>query len=376
MNAIIDYLFGAASFVPHGYCLLWRPDLVAIHAISDALIALSYFVIPFGIWHFARHRTDLEFKPVFFLFAAFILFCGITHLVALTTLWLPIYGAQGLMKAATAAVSLASAYALWPTIPKALAIPGLSSLRKANEDMAEAVSDREALVAARTAELTAANRELEAFAYSVAHDLRTPLRSINGFSDALAEEQGNRLDASGKQMVERIRRASLRMGNLIDDLLNMSRLTRTPIQVSAVNISELAEAIIDDFRRDDPGRAVKVDITQDIVVNCDANLMRIALTHLLSNAWKFTAKRADAHIELDCAQRQGKHIFGIRDNGVGFDMAYAGKLFFPFQRLHSEAEFPGNGIGLAIAARIIRRHGGDISAEASLGKGTTINFSI
>jgi signal transduction histidine kinase len=212
MNAIIEYLFGAASFVPHGYCLLWRPDLVAIHAISDALIAFSYFVIPFGIWYFARRRADLQFKPVFFLFAAFILFCGITHLVALTTLWLPIYGAQGLMKAATAAVSLASAYALWPTIPKALAIPGLSSLRKANEEMAEAVSDREALVAARTAELTAANRELEAFAYSVAHDLRTPLRTINGFSDALAEEQGDRLDASGKQTVERIRQASLRMG--------------------------------------------------------------------------------------------------------------------------------------------------------------------
>jgi light-regulated signal transduction histidine kinase (bacteriophytochrome) len=156
----------------------------------------------------------------------------------------------------------------------------------------------------------------------------------------------------------------------------MSRLTRAPVHVSDVNISELAETIIDDFRRDEPGRAVKADIAQNIVVKCDANLMRIALTHLLSNAWKFTAKRADAHIELDCEQRQGKNLFDIRDNGVGFDMAYAGKLFVPFHRLHTEAEFPGNGIGLAIAARIIHRHGGDISAEASLGKGTTITFSI
>jgi signal transduction histidine kinase len=376
MNAILEYLFGAASFIPHGYCLLWRPDLVAIHAISDSLIALSYFAIPCGIWYFARRRTDLQFKPVFFLFAAFILFCGITHLVALTTLWFPIYGAQGLMKAATAGVSLASAYALWPTIPKALAIPGLSSLRKANEEMAEAVSEREALVVSRTAELTAAYRELEAFAYSVAHDLRTPLRSINGFSDTLAEEQGDRLDAAGKQTLGRIQQATLRMGRLIDDLLNMSRLTRAPIQMSEVNISEVAETIIGDLRRDDPDRTVKADIAQNIVVKCDANLMRIALTHLLSNAWKFTAKRADAHIELDCARRQGKNLFGIRDNGVGFDMAYAGKLFVPFHRLHSEAEFPGNGIGLAIAARIIRRHGGDISAEASLGKGTTVTFSI
>jgi len=376
MSAIIEYLFGAASFVPHGYCLLWRPDLVAIHAVSDFLIALSYFLIPFGIWYFARRRDDLVFKPVFFLFAAFILFCGITHLIALTTLWFPIYGAQGLVKAATAAISLASAYALWPTIPKALAIPGLSNLRKANEEMAEVVSEREALVAARTAELTAAYREMEAFAYSVAHDLRTPLRSINGFSDALAEEHGERLAAPGKQMVERIQQASLRMGKLIDDLLNMSRLTRTPIQVSEVNISELAETIIDDFRRDDPARTVKADIAPDIVVKCDPNLMRIALTHLLSNAWKFTAKRADAHIEFDCARSQGKNLFDIRDNGVGFDMAYASKLFVPFHRLHSETEFPGNGIGLAIAARIIHRHGGDISAEASLGKGTIVSFSL
>ena len=376
MSAIIAYLFGAASFVPHGYCLLWRPDLVAMHAISDLLIALSYFLIPVGIWYFARRRTDLQFKPVFFLFAAFILFCGITHLIALTTLWYPIYGAQGLMKAATAAVSLASAYALWPAIPKALAIPGLSSLRKANEEMAEVVSDREALVAARTAELTAAYSELEAFAYSVAHDLRTPLRSINGFSEALAEDHGDRLDAPGRQTVERIRQASLRMGNVIDDLLNMSRLTRAPIQLSDVNVSELAETIIDDFRRDDPGRTVQADIAQNIVVKYDANLMRIALTQLLSNAWKFTAKHPDAHIQLDCAWRQGKTILGIRDNGVGFDMAYAGKLFSPFHRLHSEAEFPGNGMGLAIAARIVRRHGGDISAESSLGKGTTVSVSL
>lgn len=369
----MEYLFGAASFVPHGYCLLWRPDLVAIHAISDLLIALSYFAIPLGLWYFARSRTDLEFKPIFFLFAAFVLFCGITHLIALLTLWFPIYGAQGLMKAATAVISLASVYAMWPAIPKALAMPGLSTLRQANEQLSEVAAAQEALVTARTAELTAAYRELEAFANSVAHDLRTPLRSINGFSDALAEEQGDRLDASGQQMVTRIHQASLRMGRLIDDLLNMSRLTRAPIEVSDVNISELAETIIGDLERAEPERTVKADIAQDIIVKCDKHLMRIALTHLLANAWKFTANRPDAHIKLAC---HGRNIFDIRDNGVGFDMAYANKLFQPFHRLHTEAEFAGNGIGLAIAARIIRRHGGDISAEASLGKGTTVTFSI
>jgi signal transduction histidine kinase len=222
----------------------------------------------------------------------------------------------------------------------------------------------------------AAYRELEAFAQSVAHDLRTPLRSINGFSTALAEEHGHKLDAAGKLTLERIHQASLRMGRLIDELLNMTRLTRAPIEVRDVDISEIAETIVEDLRRDEPGRAVQTDIAKGIVVKCDPNLMRIALTHILSNSWKFTAKRPDAHIEVDVTRHHGKTRLDIRDNGVGFDMAYADKLFSPFHRMHSDAEFPGNGIGLAIAARIIHRHGGDISAVASLGKGTTITVAL
>lgn len=376
MSSVLEYLFGAASFIPHGYCLLWRPDLVAIHAFSDFTIALSYFAIPCGIWYFAKRRTDLEFKPVFYLFGAFVLFCGLTHIMGLMTLWFPIYGAQGLMKAATAIVSVASAYAIWPAIPRALAIPGLSSLRQANEQMAETVAEREALVELRTAELTAAYRELETFAQSVAHDLRTPLRSINGFSAALAEEHGHHLDAAGKITLERIQQASLRMGRLIDELLNMTRLTRAPIEVSDVDISELADTIVEDLRRHEPERVVQTDIAKGIVVKCDPKLMRIALTHILSNSWKFTAKRPDAHIELGASRRNGKTQLDIRDNGVGFDMAYADKLFSPFHRMHSGTEFPGTGIGLAVAARIIRRHGGDISAVASLGKGTTITVAL
>lgn len=276
----------------------------------------------------------------------------------------------------TAIISLASAYALWPAIPRALAIPGLSSLREANAHMAEAAAEQEALVASRTAELTLAYKELEAFAQSVAHDLRTPLRSINGFSAALAEEHGHILDDSGKLALERVQQASLRMGRLIDELLNMTRLTRAPIEVRDVDISALAEAIVEDLRGDEPARMVQADIAKGIVVKCDPHLMRIALTHILANSWKFTARRPDAHIEFGASRRNGKTRLDISDNGVGFDMAYASELFSPFHRMHSESEFPGDGIGLAVAARIIRRHGGDISAVASVGKGTTITVAL
>jgi signal transduction histidine kinase len=376
MSSVIEYLFGAASFVPHGYCLLWRPDLVAIHAVSDFLIAFSYFTIPVGLWYFARNRTDLRFRGVFYLFAAFILFCGLTHIIGLVTLWAPVYGLQGLVKAATALISLVSAYTLWPIIPQALAIPGLSRLREANRNMRRAVETQQALITARTADLAAANRELESFTYAAAHDLRTPLRSINGFSSALAEEYGDQLGQAGREMVERIQQASVKMSGLMDDLVTMSRLGRKPLQLTNANLSEKARSIAAELRREAPERSAEFVIADELIVQCDSELMRFALTHLLKNAWKFTSTKAHAVIEFGCQQHGGRSWFYVRDNGVGFDMAYASKLFEPFERMHSPAEFSGNGIGLAIVARIIQRHGGEIKAEASPGQGATITFSL
>ncbi len=294
MSAIIDYLFGAASFMPHGYCLLWRPDLVALHAVSDLLIALAYFSIPVGLWYFARQRPDFEYRGLFVLFAVFIQLCGLTHLIGLITLWEPIYGLQGLVKAATAIVSLIAAYALWPVIPRALAIPGLSGLRDANQEVGRAIVERDALLSG----LTAANRDLEDFANTVAHDLRSPLRSINGFSQILADEYGGQLDSRGHEMLDRVRLASLHMSRLIDDLLFLSQIRHVQIRKTDVNLSQLATSILGEFADREPGRVVKTVIEDGVVAECDRELTQIALKQLLENAWKFTAKRDDSQIEF------------------------------------------------------------------------------
>ncbi len=225
-------------------------------------------------------------------------------------------------------------------------------------------------------QLKAANQELEAFSYSVSHDLRAPLRSIDGFSQALLEDYAERIDEPGRQYLGRIRAATARMGELIDDLLQLSRVTRAEMTREAVDLSALAGSIVDDLRRTDPDRPVEVVIQSGLHVEGDAKLLRIALVNLLSNAWKFTGRQAAARIELGSSETDNEHVFYVRDNGAGFDMAYASKLFGAFQRLHAASEFPGTGIGLAIVQRIVRRHGGRLWAEGAVNRGATFYFTL
>ncbi|WP_051181676.1 PAS domain S-box protein [Thermithiobacillus tepidarius DSM 3134] len=228
----------------------------------------------------------------------------------------------------------------------------------------------------RTAELTAANRELEAFSYSVSHDLRAPLRAIDGFSQALLEDYGEALDMAGREHLARVRRASQRMAELIDDLLNLSRITHSEMHRRSVNLSELAGQAAEHLRATQPQRPVTVVIVPDVIAHGDARLLQIALENLLGNAWKFTRKQADARIEFGMREQDGQPVYFVRDNGAGFDMAYADKLFGAFQRLHSPGEFEGHGIGLATVARIIARHGGRIWAEGAVGRGATFYFTL
>ncbi len=221
------------------------------------------------------------------------------------------------------------------------------------------------------AALEAANKELEAFSYSVSHDLRAPLRSIDGFSQCLLEDYSAKLDDNGKELLERVRAGCLRMGQLIDDLLNLSRLTRGDLQIEQVDLTALAKLVFSELRRGSPGRAVDFRAAPGLTAPCDQRLMRIVLENLLGNAWKFTSKQPDAVIEFAHGQHDGQSVFVLRDNGAGFDMTFAQKLFGAFQRLHSSQEFPGTGIGLAIVRRIINRHGGRIWAEGAVGKGAT-----
>ncbi|HLF04875.1 MAG TPA: ATP-binding protein [Dehalococcoidia bacterium] len=245
----------------------------------------------------------------------------------------------------------------------------LSSLNTELEDRVQELGQR-------TTAVEATNAELEAFCYSVSHDLRTPLRSIDGFSQALLEDYGEKLDAPGKEYVARVRTASQRMGQLIDDLLGLSRMTRNKMQVEEVNLSEIARTVAAELKERQSQRQVESVIAPDLVVKGDGKLLRIALENLLGNAWKFTSKQSHPRIEFGVTQSEGKPAYFVRDNGAGFDMAYAGKLFGAFQRLHQANEFEGTGIGLATVQRIIHRHGGKVWAEGAVGQGATFYFTL
>jgi len=251
----------------------------------------------------------------------------------------------------------------------------IQRLDKENEIM-RLNADLERRVLERTTELTSANRELEAFSYSVSHDLRAPLRSIDGFALALVEDHGDKLEPEARQYIQIVRQESQRMGQLIDDLIGLARLTRSTLNRAPVNLSATATAIIDELRLRHPERSVAVTIAPDMIVHGDANLLRIALDNLLGNAWKFTSRTADARIEVGMSETTPHAKVFVSDNGAGFDSKLAGKLFQPFARLHHANEYEGTGIGLATVARIIKRHGGCVTAESSPGNGATFTWTL
>lgn len=228
----------------------------------------------------------------------------------------------------------------------------------------------------RTAQLQNAYDEMEAFTYSVSHDLRSPLRATDGFSQALLEDYNDALDETAKDYLNRIRAASQKMAGLIDDLLQLSRQTRTDMQPEIINLSEIVQRIMNELARQEPERHVNVIIMPELKVYADAHLMQIALTNLLGNAWKYTAKQAQARIEFSAKMENNERVFFIQDNGAGFDMTYVDKLFKPFQRLHTAQEFAGNGIGLAMVYRIIKRHFGRVWAQGEPEKGATFFFTL
>ena len=228
----------------------------------------------------------------------------------------------------------------------------------------------------RTAQLESANRELEAFSYSVSHDLRAPLRAIDGFSEALEIDCAGELSESARDSLRRVRAAAERMSKLIDDLLDLSRLGRIELKRTPVDLGESASAIVDDLVKRCPQRSVAVQVAPGLVADADPELVQIALQNLLDNAWKYTGRTDGARIEVGASPNGSVRVFHVRDNGAGFDMAHATRLFGAFQRLHHERDFEGTGIGLAIVQRIITRHGGRIWAEGAVNAGATFYFTL
>lgn len=265
-----------------------------------------------------------------------------------------------------------------------------ADLRRANAELERDIAARTAAeqevtrlnveldqkVLRRTAELEAANRELSAFTYSVSHDLRAPLRAINGFSHLLDEEYRERIDDKGRHYLDRVCAGARRMEQLIEDMLRLSQVSRQDMRIGPTDLSRLAGDIAAELSAQAPERSVEWIIAPRLPAEGDAGLLRVALQNLLGNAWKYTSKRARGRIEFGCTEAPGRRVYFVRDNGAGFDMAHADKLFVAFQRLHSPAEFAGSGIGLATVARVIQRHGGKVWADARIGEGSTFHFTL
>lgn len=480
--------------MPHGYCYNWNSSLVYLHVISDSLIALSYFAIPFALIYFVRRRQDLPYQWIFLLFGVFIIACGSTHLMEIWNVWHADFWFSGLVKAFTAIASLITAGLLIRLVPAALKLPGrevllwneerfrrlvegvkdyaiymldpdglvvswnpgaerikgytareiigkhfssfyssedvelgaparnleaanregthesegwrvrkdgsrfwasvlITALRdetgslhgytKITRDITERREAEEKIrvltsnLAARADELESANKELEAFTYSVSHDLRAPLRAIDGFSKVLLEDCSSQLVGEGKRLLNVIISNVRKMSNLIDDLLAFSRLSRKELRPVRIDMGALLQEAFEEIRAQTQ-QQLPIRLAVDSLPPAlgDRAMLRQVFVNLLSNGVKFSSKSPETIIQITGVKQDGFLVYSIRDNGVGFNPKYAHKLFGVFQRLHSVEEFEGTGVGLAIVKRIVQKHGGQVWADGSENAGATFHFSL
>ena len=371
--------------MPHGMCYEWDPAVIWLHAISDAVIALAYYSIPITLLYFVRKRKDLEFDWMLVCFAIFIVACGTTHVMEILNIWHPTYWLSGIIKAITAFFSIVTAILLLRLVPQALKIPSPEQLRASNLALQDEIThkttaldrvaslNRELVV--QTSNLAASNKELETFSYSVSHDLRAPLRHINGYIQLLVEETPA-LGEPGKSFAAKISRSATHMGHLIDSLLAFSHAGKAVLRHEPVPTGEMVEQVREELSMDAQGREIEWQIGELPSVVGDKALLKQAWLNLLGNAIKYTRDRRPAVINVSGTETPEAWEFSICDNGAGFDMSHADKLFGVFQRLHSREEFEGTGIGLANVHRIVTRHGGSIWADGKPGAGATFNFTI
>ncbi|MES2307637.1 MAG: ATP-binding protein [Verrucomicrobiota bacterium] len=361
----IREFLSSESFMPHGCCYLWKPSLIWLHVISDALIVLAYYSIPLTLVYFVRLRKNLPFHWIYLCFATFIIACGTTHLMEIWNVWHPTYWVSGIIKAITAMASVPTAILLVYLIPKALALPSPEALKKINKELE-----------LKTSQLTVANKELEAFSYSVSHDLRAPLRHIMGYINLLKEDTESLLNPSARHDLEAISHATQQMTSLIENLLAFSQVGNSGINKSLTSMNALIQETLDLLAPSFNGRQIEWKIESLPTLSVDQTLFRQVWVNLISNAVKYTKNKEKTLIQIGAREKEHVWEFYIQDNGVGFDMKYVEKLFGVFQRLHGIEEFEGTGIGLANVQRIVMRHGGKTWAEGNPNQGAVFYFTL
>jgi len=388
-----------ARFMPHGHCFFWLPEILWLHVVSDGLIAGSYFLMPFALIQLARKRRDLAFHWMFFLFGAFILACGATHVMSIWTLWIPMYRLEGVIKAATALVSVPTAILLIRLLPHAIALPSPAQLRSVNLELQNEISERKAAeervrslnemledrVAQRTKELEDANRalrianeNLEQFAFSASHDLKEPLRNVAIYSQLLQKRYNGRFDDEANHFLGYLVQGAQRMDRLVTDLLIYTRvgvadqLEVTPVhsgKVLGIVLENLSEAL----------KSHQVAVTSDslpIILMSETSLEQV-LQNLIENAIKYRSEGVSPAVHVSATLSSGDWLFSVSDNGIGIAPEYHEQVFGIFKRLHGAgSKISGTGMGLAICRRIVSRAGGRIWVESALGEGSTFYFTV
>jgi signal transduction histidine kinase len=353
---MLGNLFRADQFMPHATCYLRNPRIILLHVTSDLLIGLAYVSISTTLAYLVHKASrDIPFHWMFLAFGLFIITCGFTHFMEVWTVWRAVYWLAGYVKLICAVASVATAIALYPLVPKIFAL--IQAVR---------------LSEARRLELQSANRELEAFAYSVSHDLRAPLRGVQGMAQALSEDYGNRLEPEARQYVERIVGASKRMDMLVRDLLEYSRVSRSAVELKPVELKTVldeAQAIVS-ADAEQSGAVLQVDLNTMPVVLANHTLLRQVLVNLLSNAIKFVSPGTKPMVQIAVHQATRTVRLSVTDNGIGIAPEYQGKVFRIFERLHSIQEYPGTGIGLAIVQKAMSQMKGEVGLESATGKGS------
>ncbi len=382
MGEFLRNLF-SSDFVPHGYCMRWKPEVIWLHVTSDALIACAYFLIPPLLIYFVRKRRDLAFNWMFVLFGLFILACGTTHLMAIWMLWQPVYRLDGMIKALTALASLPTAILLIQLVPRALRLPSPEQLQREVEQRTEAEealrrlnAELERRVQKRTEDLKRSNDALQRIAYIAAHDLQEPIRMVTCYNQLLARRYYGALDETADQYIEFSVAGSKRMQQLVKDLLTYatSLHERGDRKQTMTDTGALLQTVLADLHLaiSESGAVITADTLP--VVSGDPLQLKQVLQNLISNAIKYAKAGQNPRIHISTDYHSQEWQFVVRDEGIGLDPRYSDYIFEAFKRL--DATSPGSGIGLALCKAIIEDHGGRIWVESAAGRGATFYFTL